>query len=82
MSKGLFFTQNSVENNAECSNNDIPIDERILAMSVGEAIRFPVSKKGSVTGRVSDLNKKYKGERIWHTRTMKIEFCILVIRDK
>lgn len=82
MGKGLFFTQNSDENKAEFASNDMPIDEKILAMSVGETISFPVSKKGSVTGRVSDLNKKYKGERIWHTRTMKIEFSILVIRDK
>lgn len=82
MGKGLFFRQNSDENKAEFANNDMPIDEKILAMSVGETIRFPVSKKGSVTGRVSDLNKKYKCERIWHTRTMKIEFSILVIRDK
>lgn len=82
MGKGLFFTRNSDENKAEFANNDMPIDEKILAMSVGETISFPVSKKGSVTGRVSDLNKKYKGERIWHTRTMKIEFSILVIRDK
>lgn len=76
MSKGLFFSQNSDE------NKTLSIDEKILAMSVGETIRFPVSKKGSVTGRVSDLNKKFKCERIWHTRTVKIEFCILVIRDK
>lgn len=82
MSKGLFFSQNSDENKTEFTSNDISIDEKILAMSVGETIRFPVSKKGSVTGRVSDLNKKFKYERIWHTRTMKIEFCILVIRDK
>lgn len=82
MGKGLFFTQNSDENKAEFANNDMPIDEKILAMSVGETISFPVSKKGSVTGRVSNLNKKYKDERIWHTRTMKIEFSILVIRDK
>lgn len=82
MSKGLFFSQNSDENKTEFTSNDMPIDEKILAMSVGETISFPVSKKGSVTGRVSNLNKKYKGERIWHTRTMKIEFSIRVIRDK
>lgn len=82
MSKGLFFSENSTENKVEFANKDVPIDDKIIGMSVGETISFPVSKKGSVTGRVSDLNKKYMGERIWHTKTMKVDFCILVIRDK
>lgn len=82
MGKGLFFSQNSDENKAEFTTNDKTIDEKIISMSVGETISFPVSKKGSVTGRVSDLNKRFNGEKIWHTRTMKVDFCILVIRDK
>lgn len=82
MSKGLFFNNNSTENKVEFANNDMTIDDRIIAMSVGETISFPVSKKSSITARVSDLNLKYFGERIWHTRTVKVDFCILVIRDK
>lgn len=82
MGKGLFTNENSAENKVEFANCDTSIDEKIIGMSVGDAISFPVSKKGTITGRVSDLNRKYFGERVWHTKTEKIEFRILVIRDK
>lgn len=70
------------EKQLEFTLKDTPIDEEIVGMKVGETIRFPISKKGSVTGRVSDLNRKFNGERLWHTRTVKVEFAIFVIRDK
>lgn len=82
MSKGLFFASDHQEKQLELPLKDTPIDEEIVSMEVGEQISFPISKKGSVTGRVSDLNKKFGGDKVWHTRTIKVEFSILVIRDK
>lgn len=82
MLKGLFFVSDNEEKQLELPQKDTPIDEQITNLGVGESVSFPISKKGSITGRVSDLNKKFDGEKIWHTRTEKVNFTILVIRDK
>lgn len=82
MCKGLFFVPENEEKQLEVTKKEHSIDDEILKMRVGDNISFPISKKGSVTGRVSDLNHKYAGEKIWHTKTIKVEFVILVIRDK
>lgn len=81
MSKGLFFVPDDPEKQLEFTR-EVPIDKQITDLEVGGEVSFPISKKGSVTGRVSDLNRKFAGEKIWHTKTMKLNFTILVIRDK
>lgn len=82
MCKGLFFVPEDPEKQLEIAQKHSCIDKEIVNMRVGDEISYPISKKGSVTGRVSDLNHKYAGEKIWHTKTKKAEFQILVIRDK
>lgn len=82
MGEGLFSTNLSPEMKVEITDNDKTIDQIIMDLEVGESTSFPISKKSSVTGRVSDLNRQSNGDRVWHTRSIRSNFEILVIRDR
>lgn len=82
MSKGLFSSNQPPEKQLEMTLKEPKIKDIILDLEAGETTAFPISKKGSVTGIVCYLNRMYQGERVWHTRAKRVEFEILVIRDK
>lgn len=55
------------------------IDEALLSLDVGQGYEFSASHKGSLTSRVSALNKTHAPAR-WRTRVERLRFKCYVIR--
>lgn len=80
----LFLTNQPPEQGSEEVTKTELIDRSIMSLQVGESVPFPIAEKGTITARVSDLNKlleKSGDPRRWRTQSDKIHFQILVIRE-